>query len=161
LQALKLGVETVETLIVHEDRMAEAAGAFWSTTSHLADEIVRRYDLPFRAAHHVVGRFVRDSIAAGLIPADVCAEDLTTAGREMAEMEINISDEDLREILDARAFLTSRVTEGSVHPDETRAHNAALVEALNGHWMEWKERQGLVDDAIAVLIAQARTLSLS
>jgi len=30
---------------------------------------VRRYDLPFRAAHHVVGRFVRDSIAAGRTPA--------------------------------------------------------------------------------------------
>jgi argininosuccinate lyase len=161
LQALRLATETVATLIVHEDRMAEAAGAFWSTTSHLADEIVRRYDLPFRAAHHVVGRFVRDSIASGLTPADVRAEDLTRAGLEMAAMEINISDEDLRDILDARAFLTSRTTEGSVHPDETRVHNSALVEALNGHRMEWKERQGLVDDAITALIVRARALSSS
>ena len=159
LQALKLGVETVDTLIVHEKRMAEAAGAFWSTTSHLADELVRRFDLPFRVAHHVVGRFVRDSIAAGLTPADVRTEDLTTAGRDMAETEIQIPVEELRNILDARSFLTSRATEGSVHPDETRAHNSALCEALARHQTEWKARESLAHDATSALIDCARALS--
>ena len=158
-QALRLGVETVATLIVHEDRMAETAGAFWSTTSHLADEIVRRYDLPFRAAHHVVGRFVRDSIAAGRTPAEARAEDLAEAGREMAGTEIEIPVEDLREILDARAFLTSRVTAGSVHPDETRAHRAALAEALDGHRGRWKARRDQAESAIAALLRRARELS--
>ena len=55
--------ERLRTLIVHREVMAEKAGAFWSTASHLADELVRRHDLPFRAAHHVVARFVRDAIA--------------------------------------------------------------------------------------------------
>ena len=159
LQALRLGVETVATLIVHEDRMAEAAGAFWSTTSHLADEIVRRYDLPFRAAHHVVGRFVRDSIAAGRTPADVRAEDLAKAGRDMADTAIGMSVDDLRDILDARAFLTSRVTAGSVHPDETRAHRAALAEALDGHRAQWKARRDQVEGAVATLLQRARELS--
>ena len=158
-QALRLGVETVATLIVHEDRMAETAGAFWSTTSHLADEIVRRYDLPFRAAHHVVGRFVRDSIAAGRTPAEARAEDLAEAGREMAGTEIEIPVENLREILDARAFLTSRVTAGSVHPDETRAHRAALAEALDGHRGRWKARRDQAESAIAALLRRARELS--
>ena len=139
--------------------MAETAGAFWSTTSHLADEIVRRYDLPFRAAHHVVGRFVRDSIAAGRTPAEARAEDLAEAGREMAGTEIEIPVEDLREILDARAFLTSRVTAGSVHPDETRAHRAALAEALDGHRGRWKARRDQAESAIAALLRRARELS--
>ncbi len=159
LQALRLGVETVATLIVHEDRMAEAAGAFWSTTSHLADEIVRRYDLPFRAAHHVVGRFVRDSIAAGRTPANVRAEDLAKAGRDMADTAIDMPLDDLRDILDARAFLTSRVTAGSVHPDETRAHRAALAEALDGHRAQWKARRDRVESATAALLQRARELS--
>jgi argininosuccinate lyase len=158
-QALRLATETVATLIVNEDRMAAAAGAFWSTTSHLADEIVRRYDLPFRAAHHVVGRFVRDSIAAGRTPAEVRTEDLAAAGRDMADMDIDIPDAELRDILDARAFLTSRTTEGSVHPDETRAYNTALTKALDGHRAEWGARKDRADDAIAALIARARALS--
>jgi len=158
-QALRLASETVATLIVNEDRMAAAAGAFWSTTSHLADEIVRRYDLPFRAAHHVVGRFVRDSIAAGRTPAEVRTEDIAAAGRDMVDTDIDIPVAELRDILDARAFLTSRATEGSVHPDETRAHNTALTKALDGHRVEWGARKDCADDAIAALIARARALS--
>src|SRR5262249_2241381 len=61
--ALRLMPEVMRSLIVHPEAMAAKAGGFWSTASHLADELVRRYDLPFRAAHHVVAKFVRDAIA--------------------------------------------------------------------------------------------------
>jgi len=159
LQALRLGSETVATLIVNEARMAEAAGAFWSTTSHLADEIVRRYDLPFRAAHHVVGRFVRDSIAQGLGPGEACSDDLAKAGKEMAGADIRIPDAELRDILDARAFLLSRATEGSVHPDQTRAHRAALADALAMQRDGWTARRQRVDDAVAALLVRARDLA--
>lgn len=159
LQALRLADETVATLIVHEDRMAAAAAAFWSTTSHLADEIVRRTDLPFRAAHHAVGRFVRDSIAAGRIPADVRAEDLAKAGRDMAATDIDIPVEELRDILDARSFLTSRATEGSVHPDQTRAHRAVVAEQLDRQRTQWKARRNRVERAIAILLQRTRELS--
>ena len=77
----------------------------------------------------------------------------------MADMNIDIPVAELRDILDARAFLTSRATEGSVHPDETRAHNTALTKALDGHRAEWGERKDRTDDAIAALIARARALS--
>ena len=46
--------DALTSLTVHRDVMAETAGAFWSTTSHLADELVRRFDLPFRMAHQIV-----------------------------------------------------------------------------------------------------------
>lgn len=159
MQSLRLASETMLTIIVHEARMAEAAGAFWNTTSHLADEIVRRYDLPFRAAHHVVGRFVRDSIAAGLTPSEARTEDLAKAGREMADAEIDIPVEELREILDARAFLTSRATVGSVHPDETRAHRAQLAAKLEEHRAWQKAQKAKVEHAVSGLLDRARALA--
>ena len=79
---------------------------------------------------HVKINVTKNSIAAGRTPADVRAEDLARAGHDMADTAIDMPVDDLRDILDARAFLTSRVTTGSVHPDETRAHRAALAEAL-------------------------------
>ena len=42
----------------------------------LITDRVPRYDLPFRAAHQLVGRFERDSIAADLTPPEVRTEDL-------------------------------------------------------------------------------------
>ena len=159
LQALELSAASVETLTVHSERMAESAGAFWSTTSHLADELVRRYDLPFRAAHHVVGRFVRDSLNAGLTPAEVRGEDLARAGQEMAGIAIDMDDADLREVLDARAFLTSRATTGSVHPAQTRAHGAALTARLEEH-RSWQEStRASAKTAIRDLVHRARELA--
>ena len=159
LQALDLSAASVETLAVHSDRMGEAAGAFWSTTSHLADELVRRYDLPFRAAHHVVGRFVRDSLGAGLTPAEVRAADLSRAGREMAGIAIDMDDADLRRLLDAREFLDTRATTGSVRPAETRAHRAALSGRLEEHrsWHETAAAQA--ESAVRGLIHRARELA--
>lgn len=159
LQCLDLSIETIRTLILHEDRMADAAGAFWSTTSHLADELVRRYDLTFRAAHHIVGRFVRDSINAGLTPADVRAEDLAAAGREMAGVDLDMTVEALRECLDARAFLGSRASEGSVNPVETRAHTEDLAKKLAGHRADWQDRRERADGAIGALLRTARALA--
>ena len=156
LQCLDLSAETIRTLILHEDRMAEAAGAFWSTTSHLADELVRRYDLTFRAAHHIVGRFVRDCINAGQTPAEVRAEDLAAAGREMAGAELDMTTEELRECLDARAFLTSRASEGSVNPAETRAHTEDLAKKLSGHRDHWQDRRAQATAAIDTLLQTAR-----
>jgi argininosuccinate lyase len=159
LQSLDLSIETIRTLILHEDRMADAAGAFWSTTSHLADELVRRYDLPFRAAHHIVGRFVRDSINAGLTPADVRAEDLAQAGREMAAIELDMTTDELRECLDARAFLSSRASIGSVNPVETRAHAEGLANKLTGHRAHWQGRQADASGAIDRLLNTARAIA--
>jgi argininosuccinate lyase len=159
LGCLRLMTESVATLIVHEDAMAAKAGAFWSTTSHLADELVRRYDLSFRAAHHVVGRFVRDSIEAGIGPAEVEASALTRAGREMAGVEIELDDRELREILDARSFLGTRASEGSVNPDHLRAHHVALLTSLEGHAAWHRETSALVGGAIERLVGQARALA--
>ena len=159
LQSLKLSAASVETLTVRSDRMAESAGAFWSTTSHLADELVRRYDLSFRAAHHVVGRFVRDTLAAGLTPAEVRPEDLARAGREMAGIPIDMNAADLRRLLDARDFLTSRATTGSVHPSETRADRARLAGRIEAH-RSWQEASSAeVNAAVRGLIARARDLA--
>ena len=159
LQSLDLSAASIETLTVHSERMAESAGAFWSTTSHLADELVRRYDLPFRAAHHVVGRFVRDSLAAGLTPGEVRAADLAKAGREMADVAIDVDDDDLRDLLDARAFLASRATAGSVHPAQTRAHRSELAARLEEH-RRWQEASAdRTDSAIRDLLDRSRELA--
>ncbi len=77
----------------------------------------------------------------------------------MDDTAIDMQLDDLRYILDARSYLTSRVTAGSVHPDETRAHRAALAEALDGLRAQWKARRVQVECATAALLQRARVLS--
>jgi argininosuccinate lyase len=55
----------VETLTVDRDRMRAAAAEGYTTATAMADALVRR-GVPFRAAHHVVGRLVAEAEKAGL-----------------------------------------------------------------------------------------------
>lgn len=159
IQSLRLACATIETIEINADRMADSAGAFWSTTSHLADELVRRYDLSFRAAHHIIGRFVRDSIAADKTPADVEADALVKAGLEMADIKLDMNTTELRESLDARAFLFSRASIGSVNPSETEAHVENLREALKKH-REWCEgAKTKVDNSLNDLLSCAHSIA--
>src|SRR5205814_1567063 len=69
--SIRLMHETLRTLTVHKERMAANADAYWSTTSHLADELVRRHDISFRSAHQIVALFVRRALQAGQTPGTV------------------------------------------------------------------------------------------
>jgi argininosuccinate lyase len=159
LGCLRLMRESVATLRVNEARMAANAGAFWSTASHLADELVRRFDLPFRTAHQVVGRFVRDAIGAGHTPANVPGSLLDAAAQAVSAGSAVLSDDDIREILDARRFVETRVTEGSVNPEAVRWHARQLSAALDEH-IAWHEvARGRVATAIAGLVTRARELA--
>ena len=159
IQSLRLASASIETIEINADRMADSAGAFWSTTSHLADELVRRYDLSFRAAHHIIGRFVRDSIAAGKTPADVDADVLLQAGQEMAGIKLDLSTSELRDALDARSFLYSRASIGSVNPSETEAHAKSLRESLekSRDWCEGAKTN--VDNSLNDLLHCARSIA--
>jgi argininosuccinate lyase len=52
------------SLTFRVDTMLRAAGAYYSTATDLADYLVRK-GLPFREAHEIVGRVVREGIALG------------------------------------------------------------------------------------------------
>jgi argininosuccinate lyase len=159
IQSLRLASTSIETIEINAHRMADSAGAYWSTTSHLADELVRRYDLSFRSAHHIIGRFVRDSIAAGKTPADVDADDLLQAGQEMAGITLDMSTLELRDALDAHAFLYSRASIGSVNPSETKAHAESLRESLEKHRDSCEGAKIKVDNSLTDLLHCARSIA--
>jgi len=161
LGALRLLAEAIATLVVHRGVMAAKAGAFWSTTSHLADELVRRHDLSFREAHQIVGRFVRDAIAAGQTPASADAALLARAAREAGRPEATLAQSEVEEALDATRFLETRTSEGSVNPRHVREHVAGVARAVEGHARWHRETHERVATALGALDARARALAAS
>ena len=156
--ALALMTACLRSLIVHDDVMAARADVYWTTASHLADELVRRFDLPFRTAHHIVGGFVKASIEAGLTVGQASAAMLDKAATELTGKAPGFTDDELRKMLSARHFIESRVTEGSVHP----AHVLAQADRVSRRVDEegdWHRREvERVEAAIAALQSQARRL---
>ena len=159
--ALELMTECVRTLIVHESTMRERADVYWSTASHVADEIVRRFDFPFRVAHHVVGAFVKASIEAGEPVSEASSTRLDEAALAIAGRSLEVGDAELRKMLNAESFIQSRVTIGSANPMEVVRQAEQVTNDLVVHQQWLAECCARVDTALTDLHKQARHLSAS
>ena len=102
-------------------RLAEAAGAGFSTATDLADWLVRELKMPFRDAHHVTGRLVAKAESMGT---ELAALTLT----EMQAVEPRITDA-VFGVLSVAASVRSRTSYGGTAPA-----NVARMAA------EWRER---------------------
>jgi len=102
-------------------RLAEAAGAGFSTATDLADWLVRELKLPFRDAHHITGALVARAEALGVDLAGLPLE-------EMRAVEPRIH-EGVYHVLSVAASVRSRSSYGGTAP----ANVAAMV-------AEWKAK---------------------
>jgi argininosuccinate lyase len=121
----------VETLAIDRPRMRAAATEGYTTATAVADGLVRR-GVPFRAAHHVVGRLVaaagREGVAIDALDDETivgtlaASDDPTAAG---LALEVGIASA-LREAAGLEAALASCDVVGGTAPDRVAS---ALVEA--------------------------------
>ena len=95
-------------------RMAEVAGAGFSTATDLADWLVRVLGLPFREAHHLTGRAVKRAEALGLSS----LSELPL--HELQRIEPRISG-DVYSVLAPGASVASRRSYGGTAPSAVRA----------------------------------------
>ena len=100
--------------------MRAATDAGFITATDLADWLVRIIGLPFRQAHHVVGRIVRLAEQAGMGIAELSLETLR-------EVEPAI-DERVFEVLSVEHSVASRVSLGGTAPERVREAIAAARE---------------------------------
>src|SRR5215831_3491100 len=105
------------SLTFRVERMREAAGADYSTATDLADYLVRK-GLPFREAHEIVGRVVREAIARGQELVDLALDEL----RRFSPL----IDTDVFAALTVESSLRARLVTGGTAPE---AVEQALAQA--------------------------------
>jgi len=114
--ALDLGLAAMAGMVTdmqpNKERLAEAAGAAYSTATDLADWLVRKLNMPFRNAHHVTGTIVAMAEKQG-----VTLDVLTL--KDMQKVEPKIT-KDVYSVLSPIASAKSRVSYGGTAPREVR-----------------------------------------
>src|SRR5690606_28860162 len=127
LDALNLAVAAVTGMVRDMEpdvrRMRAAAGAGYATATDLADWLVRVLGLPFREAHHVTGRIVREASKRGVplhrLPLDA-----------MRAVEPRITSEVYRVLTVARS-VRSRTSYGGTAPAHVRRQARAWLKRLD------------------------------
>jgi argininosuccinate lyase len=103
-------------------RLRAAAEAGFSTATDLADWLVQAADVPFREAHHIVGRAVRMAEEQGVGLAELALNDLQNIDKRI--------DERVYGVLTVDASVRSRTSFGGTAPDNVRRQIAAARKAL-------------------------------
>jgi argininosuccinate lyase len=115
-EALELSLRAmtgmVKDMVPNERRLAEAAGAAFSTATDLADWLVMRLNMPFRDAHHVTGRIV--ALAEN---EEVTLDALSL--EQMQSVEAGIT-KDIYSVLSPLASASSRMSYGGTAPTRVR-----------------------------------------
>ena len=104
--------KTLKTARFRADRMAESLRGDFSTATDLADHLVLR-GVPFREAHHLVGRLVRECIDSGIGLEELDAEAL--------ERLIPGGGSDALEVLSVHSSVSARSARGGTAPEAVRA----------------------------------------
>ena len=114
--ALEVGLAAMAGMVAdmtpNKDRLADAAGAAFSTATDLADWLVMNLNMPFRDAHHVTGTIVALAEKQG-----VTLDALALADMQGVEPRIT---KDIFNVLTPLASATSRTSYGGTAPDNVR-----------------------------------------
>ena len=96
------------------------ANASFVAATELANVLVRKYEVPFRTAHKVVGYFVKSLIEAKLTFADATPELLQKAAKDVASVELTVNAEDLQALADPFALVEACKVKGGPAPTEVK-----------------------------------------
>ncbi len=111
-------------LSVNREKMAQAAGAGFSTATDLADWLVRAANVPFRDAHHITGRAVAAAEAKGCGLEGLTIEDFKDIDERITSQVFKV--------LGVENSVKSRTSFGGTAPANVMAQVAG-----------WRERLGI------------------
>jgi argininosuccinate lyase len=106
----------VMNLKLQDDVLAKPQFSFLAATE-LANMLVRKYKVPFRSAHKIVGSMVRELINKGLTLNSGTAELLNKTANSFG-FTLNVKDEDLKEATDILKIVESHNVMGGPSPNE-------------------------------------------
>ena len=135
-------------------RMADEAAKGFSTATELADQLVRKYGLPFRTAHHIVGHAVkRGLIDLGTLDAaaiEVMGSTLSSLGMSQADVDA---------ALDASTGVAVRNHPGGPAPGAIREAITLRRKDLDEDEQRLNARVKKVKEAVAGLIREAERIA--
>jgi argininosuccinate lyase len=92
----------------------------YSTTTELANLLVRKYDVPFRASHKIVGAVVKTLLDKKQALSSLKPELLNKTAKDVAGITLAVKLADIKDSLDPKKFVESHNTLGGPAPKEVK-----------------------------------------
>ena len=113
---LELLTAVLDSIEIDRDVLAGRAGLGFTTSTELADVLVRDHGLSFRTAHTIVAAVVKDAHSRGVDAGAITAAMIEAAAGATTGQPVGIADESLRTALDPSRFVAVRAVIGGPAP---------------------------------------------
>ncbi len=153
-RATELLAAALSTATFNVGLLRERAGKDFITVTELADTLVRREGLSFRAAHKVVASGVRAALGQG---GELTYELLQAAAREVLDRPLELSPKEVAEALDPEQFVRVRGVLGGPAPQETRRAAGAEREGATNDEAWYAETVSRLERSRSELLAITET----
>ncbi len=92
----------------------------YSTTTELANLLVKKYNVPFRTSHRIIGTVVKTLLDKKLTLSDLTPESLNKTAKDSAGITIAVKLTDIKESIDPKKFVESHGATGGPAPTEVK-----------------------------------------
>jgi len=116
----------------------------FTTSTELANMLVRKSGVSFRSAHRIVGALVRDLIEKGLNLSDVTPDMIKSVSSRIAGSSVTVTEEDIRSSVDPKRFVEAHNVKGGPCPEEVRR----MLNSRSKELAAWKEKLSAESDRL-------------
>jgi argininosuccinate lyase len=92
----------------------------FTTTTELANMLAKKYNVPFRTSHRIVGALVKTLLDKKMTLSDLTPELLNKAAQDSAGLTLNVKLADIQKSIDPLKFVESHKTKGGPAPAEVK-----------------------------------------
>jgi len=116
----------------------------FTTSTELANMLVRKSGVSFRSAHRIVGALVRDLIEKGLNLFDVTPDMIKSVSSRIAGSSVTVTEEDIRSSVDPKRFVEAHNVKGGPCPEEV----GRMLNSRSKELAAWKEKLSAESDRL-------------
>jgi argininosuccinate lyase len=117
--SLRILSKFMVNLKVNKDVFKKPSLSF-STSTELVNMLTRKYGVPFRTAHKIVGALTRCLIVNGLTLTNVTSELIQTTAKDLGVPSLDVKTEDIHLSIDPLRFVEAHNVRGGPSPIEVR-----------------------------------------
>ncbi|WP_336813795.1 argininosuccinate lyase [Bosea sp. MMO-172] len=157
----------LKALAIDPERALEELNSDWTASQELADVLMRKYKLPFRAGHHFASEIVDYAKLNNIRPTEFPYAQAQAIYRKaapemgLAAADLPMSETEFRATLDPVAIIKNRATSGGPQPAEMDRMLAEARQRLDRQDAWIKERRARIAAGLAKLDADFATLAKS
>ena len=120
LECISMLAKLIPNLRVKREAILKKAVESLSTSTELANVMVRKYNVPFRTAHNIVGAIAKHLVDNGYTHSMVTSKLILSISHEICGLNLKMSVNDIKSALDPMGFVEAHNVRGGPSPNEVK-----------------------------------------